>query len=156
MPGTVLDPTAPFTPDEFRADFPAFADPSVFPDQRIVFYTNLAILNLTKTKWGQTWYYGCELYVAHNLTVENHVVGGPDNPNGNYGYGSGGVMSGDSKTVGRVSKSASYDTTFYRNAGDYAETEWGRMLWRYIKMFGAGGMSVWNTVQKRSNALPIP
>lgn len=152
----VLDPNAPFTPNEFREGFPAFADPAVFPNQRIIFYTNLAVLNLTKAKWKQTWPYGCGLYVAHNLAIEKHVIGDPDNPSGNYGYGSGGVASGETKTIGRVSKSASYDTTFYKNAGDYAETEWGRILWRYIKMFGAGGMTVWNTMQKRLKNSLIP
>lgn len=155
MPETfVLADNAPFTPSEFREDFPAFSDPAIFPDQRVIFYTNLAALNLTQSKWGQTWTYGCGLYVAHNLAIENHVMGDPNNPSGSYGYGAGGVASGGTKTVGRVSKSVSYDTTFYKNAGDYAETEWGRILWRFIKMFGAGGMTVWNTVQKRSKSLP--
>lgn len=153
MPGILeLNEGAPFTPDEFREMFPVFTDPTVFADSRVIFFTNLAMMNLAHNKWGTTWSYGCSLFVAHNLALEQNMLGtqpGGEGTSGNYGYGGGGITSGSSKSIGQVSKSESFDTTFYKSAGDYAETKWGRILWRYIRMFGAGGMTAWNSMQLR-------
>lgn len=133
----------PFTPDEFREIFPIFADAEIFPDQSIVLYSELAVLNLSKGVFGKYWVYCCALFVAHNLALEHNMIS-----SGNFGFAPGGSASSLSASVGSVSTSEGYDNSFYRNAGDFAQTQWGRMLWRYIRMFGVGGAVVWNTMQR--------
>ncbi len=140
---TIVD-NAPFTPDEFRCEFPCFADDTVFTESEVVTQINLASEFLPRERWKDLWVRGCKLLVAHNIALV-HQMTGP----GGYGYGGGGFQTGGSKTVGRVSKSTSYSPGIYANAGTYGETVWGRMLWQLIRMVGAGGTYAWNKMQTR-------
>ncbi|GHV49906.1 hypothetical protein FACS1894216_01130 [Synergistales bacterium] len=141
------------TPDEFREIFPVFADPEKFSGARIEYWLSLGETMIDKARWGPVYSHGIALFAAHNLALELNLSKG-----GGYGVGGGGPVTSGSKTVGSVSKSESYSTAAYNNAGSYAGTEWGRQLWDLVKQFGAGGMQVNNSCQLRkcrSRSWPI-
>lgn len=151
-----LDENAAITAAEFQCVFPVFNDPDQpeqFSEDRINYWINLGSSSLIQGKWGSFWKHGVALFVAHNLALEHKITTGLV-----FGAGPGGLMVGESKSVGDVSKSGTYSSGYYDRAGIYAQTEWGRMLWQYILMFGAGGMQVngsWQLGQNRSLNWPI-
>ena len=56
----------------FRADYPAFSNPTAFPDQQVNLWLNVANLMLTPAAadWDVLYDTGIELLVAHNLSIE--------------------------------------------------------------------------------------
>lgn len=130
--------------DQFRADLPAFADAAKYPDEAIEYWLNIASLLINTKRWGpsaiDTWPassppaltlydFGVEMFVAHNLVLEQR---GAATPGGNVG-----VV--QSKSVDKVS--VSYDTKagIEPEAGHWGTTIYGNRFLRLLRHAGSGG-----------------
>src|ERR1700748_2582080 len=102
------------TVDQFRAEFPAFSDPVLYPDESIEFWLNQIVEYppIDEHRWGQFYNLGLRLWVAHNLMYMSYAA---------KRAASGQIGSGlaTSKSVNGVS--VVYDNTFgqEQNAGWY-------------------------------------
>jgi len=122
----------------FRQNFPEFSDTATYPDAQLDFWSGIGELLLIADRWKDTFDYGLQLFVAHNITLaaQNEASasagGAPGGTNGPVG----------SKSVG--SASVSYDTAaiMETNAGEWNATSYGRTLLRLARMIGAGGLQV--------------
>lgn len=125
--------------DRFREDFPAFANSGVWEDEAIQYYLNLANLVFDPLRWYDFLDLGIELFVAHNLVLDQqgNVVGARGGIPGTSGVG---IVS--SKSVGPAS--VSYDTTSGGEAdgGAWNLTVYGRRFLRLARMVGAGPVQV--------------
>lgn len=148
MSGIATNVKTAFTIDQFRETFPVFASEETFPDSSITMYSELAAISLNKGLFGRFWVYCCGLFVAHYLAIDQNIL-----EDGTAGFGPGGMQTSASQNVGGASFSEGYSNGFWDGAGDFAKTAWGRILWRYIRMFGAGGGVAWNTRQKSLTGL---
>jgi hypothetical protein len=129
--GYDCDCPLPLTPDQFRALFTAFTDPTTYPDAMIQGWLDLAPLD--PYIWGARYPLGQGLWTAHELA--KYGPGGLAATGGASGIG--GIM--QSKSVGPVS--VSYDTgigTEGELAGQYNLTIYGRQFWSMAKLLGIG------------------
>lgn len=118
----------------FRANFPEFADDTAYPDTQITFWSGVGEKMLDSNIWQDMYETGVQLYTAHELVlarqaVQTSAVGGLP------GQG-GGIAS--AKTVGSVSVNYDPNTTTEKDAGFWNLTNYGKQLYRFIKLFGAG------------------
>lgn len=123
----------------FREAFPHFAES---PDARVKFFIALAERLLPPAKWGDLLDDGIMLYVAHNLTLEAEIA--KDKTGAGAISVAAGPITGESKTVGSMSKSitragASSQGTSLLNAGAYNLTSYGQQFWQLVQIVGAGG-----------------
>lgn len=129
---------AALTPDQFRADFPAFNDTVLFPDSSIQMWLDVSVNMFNVPRWGTLLNLGTELWVAHNLTLDAR------DQDTAYIGGLPGEMEGvvSSKSVDRVS--VGYDTAaaMLERAGTYALTSFGLRYLQLARMIGAGGLQV--------------
>jgi hypothetical protein len=135
------DPCDPLTPAQFRALFPAFADPVTYPDAMIQMWLNMCPISCDV--WGGLYQLGMGLWVGHEMTKfgPNGLASKP---------GSTGIGIPASKSVGGVS--VSYDTSMGADpeAGQYNMTLYGRQFWSLMQylpigpiQLGAPGPGVW-------------
>ena len=122
-----------FNVNTFRTQFPEFASTVTYPDSMINFWAALGMKLLPEAVWTTCWDEGVSLYVAHEITLaaaneKAASVGG--NP-GTFGGPA------NNKTVGKAS--VGYDTasTAEKDAGWYNLTNYGKQLYRLIRLFGA-------------------
>lgn len=129
-----VDETA-FTVEQFRLEFPAFADASQYSDEMVSFWINQATVYspLDQNRWGQFYQLGLRLYVAHNLALERMATIQAMNGAAPIGAGL-----PNSKSVGGVS--VSYDVEFgsETNAGNWSLTIWGSRYIRLAREAGSG------------------
>jgi uncharacterized protein YjlB len=123
-----------FTPGAFRAAFPEFADTVAYPDAQIDFWAGLAQAQLPETIWKTQWLTGVYLYTAHELVLarqnqKSAAAGGVPGQ-------SGGIA--NTKTVGSVSVGYDSATSSEKDAGWWNLTNYGKQLYRLIRIFGAG------------------
>lgn len=125
------------TNDQFRADFPEFANTVNYPESMLTFWRNLAYLLLNADRWGDVLDVGVELYMAHNAALEYQAF--KQSKRGVPGTAVGMLTS---KSVDKVS--AGYDVSKVADefAGSYNLTTYGMRLWRLIQQFGAGPIQV--------------
>lgn len=132
-------PDAVLTVEQFRAEFPAFASSTYYPDEQVAFWINEAInfSPLDAARWGQFYSLGLRLYIAHNLALERMAA--RQAASGAAPMGSSVISS---RSVGPAS--VSYDTQFgaEQNAGAYALTTYGNRFLRYLRMAGMGPVQV--------------
>jgi hypothetical protein len=137
---TTIAPTAA----QFLADFPEFdtsgvTDPDAveFGLSGINYWLNFAVQTLNACMWG-TWYYtACELFVAHNLSLEAWSTQG-----GNQtipGIAKGPIAATSS---GDVSVSYNNVAVLELDAGHWGYTIYGGRLLRMIRLIGAGPRQV--------------
>lgn len=122
--------------EQFRSDFPQFADTTKFPDSQINFRLGLADLLLSEKLTGVKLFpYFVELFVAHYLTL---YAG--DSAAAAMG-GASGSTSGvtASKSVDKVSVSYDNGSTLNPSAGFWNYTRYGAEFWQLLSMFGMGG-----------------
>lgn len=141
MSGT--GPTPAVTVDQFRRDFPEFADSLKFQASTIQLYLNLAAW-ASPRRWGQFYAIGQELYAAHFLVLDATDVQAATR----------GVLPGQqtgpavSKSVGGVSVTfAEYATLeggAQSNAGQWNLTVYGKRYLRMAKMAGMGPVQITN------------
>jgi hypothetical protein len=129
---------------QFLLDFPDFdtsaqTDPDAveFSPEAINYWLNFAVQTLNQPRWGNWYYTACELFTAHNLSLEAWTVQGGDQ-----------TVPGIAK--GMIAASASGDVSVtYNNAavlemdaGHWNFTTYGIRLKRMINMIGMGPMQV--------------
>lgn len=123
---------------DFRAAFPAFANPVVYPPDQIQFWLDLGTKLQDPNRWGELFDGGLQLFVAHNVALEQM---------GQQGGGNGGVpgqVNGPvtSATVDRVSYSRDPSAAMEEHAGHWNLTIYGMRYIRLARMIGAGPVQV--------------
>lgn len=122
--------------DQFRRDFPQFADATKFPDAQINFRLTLADTLLSEKLTGVKLFpYFAELFVAHYLVL--FVADRRASLTGGAGGSTNGVQA--SKSVDKVSVSYDTGSTLNADAGFWNNSRYGAEFWQLITMFGAGG-----------------
>ncbi|EJK1075764.1 DUF4054 domain-containing protein [Salmonella enterica] len=132
MPKNSLLPTS----EQFRSDFPEFADKTRYPDPSVNFYLGQADTILNQDVQGDQFVYLAELFTAHytelrGRTLASAVAGGVNS------NGAAGVVS--SKSVDKVSVSYDVSGVITPDAGFWNSTAYGREFYWWWSMFGAGG-----------------
>lgn len=120
--------------DDFRTEFPEFADPSTYPDAMLNFWSTIAQSMVVQCKWNDMYPFGVKLYVAHEITLARQnaqaaAVGGLP--------GQGGGIA-NTKTVGSVTVGYDSVVTSEKNAGWWNLTNYGKQFYRLTQIFGAG------------------
>lgn len=133
----------PITPANFRAAFPAFANPMVYPDSEVEFYIALSTALMDVNQWGDLYNFGQYLFVAHNLALDAMSAAGS---------ASGGVPGAivgpvTSASVDKVSYGRADPTTAYaKEAGHWNLTTYGLRFYRLMWMVGAKPIQIGATV----------
>jgi len=124
------------TNDQFRTDFPEFADKTRYPDPSLNFYLGMADTLLDQNVHGDQFVYLAELFTAHYMELRGKTLA-VSAMGGGVSSSGGGVMT--SKSVDKVS--AGYDVSGIINpdAGFWNNTGYGREFFWWWSMFGAGG-----------------
>jgi len=135
------------TVEQFRDDFPAFADADHFPDEEIQFWINQAIAPpnmspaINQCRWGQFYQLGLELWVAHNLAVQDMMIQRAGVPGSGGGPGTYSTFVGSgvpaSKSVNGVSISYDNQIGMEKDAGWWGSTPWGNQFLYYLRLAGA-------------------
>jgi hypothetical protein len=126
------------TINQFRADYPEFANPATFTDSAIRYWMNVAYLLLNAYRWGRMIGVATELFVAHNLLLEARA----------QQTALAGGLPGESKGAitnqGAGAVTLGYDaaSTLQTGAGHWNQTEYGNRFIRTARMFGAGPIQI--------------
>ncbi|MEB0790625.1 DUF4054 domain-containing protein [Citrobacter portucalensis] len=133
MPKNSLLPTS----DQFRTDFPEFANTSVYSDSLIGMYLAQADCLLNQDVFGCQFVAVVELYVAYFAEIRGKVIAAATRNGGSVNTNVGGMLT--SKSVDKVS--ASYDVSGGINpdAGFWNDNWYGRQFYWWWSMSGAGG-----------------
>lgn len=123
---------------QFRANFPEFSNTTEFPDSVVNFWFQYAYILLNARRWGQTLDLGAQLFVAHNIVLEQQASKQAAT-GGTPGVTTGAVAS---KAVGPASISYDNSASLELDAGHWNLTTYGKRLIRMIRMFGAGPVQV--------------
>lgn len=118
----------------FRQSFPEFGDFSVYPDELICFWSNVAELQVRECIWKKMWCTGVMLYTAHEVTLAVQNINAA-NVGGTPGL-SGGVP--NQKTVGAASIGYDSQANSEKDGGYWNLTNYGKQFLRLVKIFGAG------------------
>lgn len=118
----------------FRTSFPEFSDTTVYPTGTITLWATLAEAQLPQSKWGTVWTLGCNLYVAHEITIAAQNVKAAKA--GGVPGTSGGIA--NNKTVGTVTVGYDANSTTEKDAGWWNRTTYGQQFYRLTRIFGAG------------------
>lgn len=126
------------TAKQFRGNFPAFADPGVYPDASINYWLAAAKILLNAQRFRSALQLATEMFVAHNLVLEAEAVQTAEN-GGLPGESRGPVSS---ESAGQVS--INYDTAsaVEENAGHWNTTVYGKRFIRMCRLFGMGPITV--------------
>jgi uncharacterized protein DUF4054 len=122
----------------FRADFPAFADTTIYPDATVTLYLTVAGNLLNATRWGDMLDFGTELFIAHNLVLDMQANAQAAN-SAPPGVTTGAISA---KSVDKVS--ISYDVSIAGiEGGDFWNlSTYGIRFLHYAKMMGAGPIQI--------------
>jgi hypothetical protein len=127
-----------FSRDQFRADFPEFADSSQYPDSSVDGAIALSAYFVNVARWEDLTDYAIKLITAHQLVV------GATNLAQSANGGRAGAVSGvlTSKSVGDVS--ASYDTgsVLITDAGFWNTSSYGVRFLQLSRLMGAGAIQL--------------
>lgn len=118
----------------FRTKFPEFSDKARYSDTEIEFWADLAELQVRQCVWKNTYPYGVQLYVAHEITLatQNAKAGKNGGAPGTFG----GIA--NTKTVGSVTVGYDSQSTSEKDAGYWNLTNYGKQFIRLARLFGAG------------------
>ena len=126
------------TVSSFRADLTEFADNTIYPDSDILFWLNYAGLLLNANRWKSLLDLGTEMFIAHNLVLEQQAKA--SDANGAPPGLTSGLIS--SKSVDKVSISFDTNNASEKDAGYWNLTTYGMRYFRLMRMFGAGPIQV--------------
>ena len=126
---------ADFDKDQFRLDFPEFADTTKYTDAMLTFWAGVGDLLLNVIRWADLRPTGMALFVAHNIIlqaqhVENAAAGGVP------GTGNGLIAS---ESAGPLSVSVDNNATVEEKGGNYNLTVYGTQFIRLSNIVGMGG-----------------
>lgn len=126
------------TPDQFRQDFPEFADTTRYPDSLVTLWLTVGSSLVNADRWGELTNIGIELVTAH------HLVLAARDQQAAAGSGVPGQASGpqSSKSIDKVS--VSYDTgaASIADAGFWNMSTYGQRFLGLSRLMGAGGMQL--------------
>ncbi|KFC07532.1 phage protein [Trabulsiella guamensis ATCC 49490] len=123
------------TNDQFRADFPEFADKTRYPDASVNFYLLQADTILNQDVLGDQFVYLSELFTAHYTELRGRNLAAASA--GGVSTAGSGVAA--SKSVDKVSVSYDNSGTINPDAGFWNKTGYGQEFFWWWSMFGAGG-----------------
>lgn len=125
----------------FRAAFPAFTV-ELHPDARVDFWLVVGGKRLSAERFDDLHDQAVCLFAAHNLTLERAASLDATGTGGMSAAA--GPVTGESKTVGPISKSKSYSqaTTANPAAGQWNLTIYGQQLFDLMQLVGVGGLVV--------------
>lgn len=121
----------------FRAAFPAFGDPTKYPDGQVQFYLDFAVLMLRPERWTTVLDQGTMLFVAHFLSTDALALAA-----GIGGVPGTGVGVVDGGTIDKVTYSKNVDAVMEPDAGHWGMTIYGLQFIRIARMMGAGPIQV--------------
>lgn len=131
--------------EQFRIAFPELSNAT---DERVEFFHKLALNAIAASRWGALYDEGLLNLVAHNL-VTRYGKDGNGSPVTAVTQGK------TSKTVGKLSVGLeSKSSGIYANAGDFANTVYGRRYWELLQLIKptlwvvGGGVGCAGTVQR--------
>lgn len=126
------------TVQQFRTDFPEFANETSYPSASITFYLGQADNLMSQDVMGDQFVYLVELFTAHYTELRGRAIKAA--AIGGVNSSGGGVMT--SKSVDKVS--ASYDVSGIINpdAGFWNNTSYGREFFWWWEMYGMGGVQL--------------
>jgi hypothetical protein len=134
-------PTCDVTLRQFRHLFPEFADSSVFVDEQVQPWLDLANQSLNPFRWRQYYARGVGLMVAHELAL-SRMAQLQVQRGGAPGFGIGMVAS---KAVNGVSVSYNTSIGVIEGGGDLNLTIYGIQLLRLARIVGTGPIQVVGT-----------
>lgn len=126
------------TVQQFRTDWPEFANATSFPDAAVNFWLTVAQLLLPPQRWLGILTLGIELFIAHNMILESRALA-TVNVFGLPGISKGAI---NSETPGDITVSYDTATTLEEGAGHWNLTEYGTRLKRLFSLVGAGPVQV--------------
>lgn len=124
--------------NQFRQDFPEFADATKYPDSAVNFWLSIAIKTLPEDRWCDYLNMGLELFVAHNLTLAAQsqavasVGGAPGQVKGPL----------SSKAVDKVSAGYDSGAVTLTDGGFFNLTTYGIQFLQLARMVGSGGIQL--------------
>lgn len=123
---------------DFRRNIPAFEDSSIYQDEVITIWLQVATGLLNARRWGSLLPMGISWFVAHQLALDRQAQivalrGGV------AGSGFGIVTS---KSINGVSVSYNNALSGLKDAGDWNLTIYGVRFLGFARMFGSGGMQI--------------
>ena len=122
----------------FRTSFSEFEDPSVYGDSDIEFWLQYGLLLLNPVRWGNVLDLGIQLFIAHNLVLEQQAK--TTSKRGAVPGLNSGVIA--SKSVDKVSISYDTNSAMEKDAGQWNLTIYGSRYFKLMRMFGAGPIQV--------------
>lgn len=120
-----------------RDRFPEFKDQTVYSDEMIEFWGEIANRLLNKCRWGNMLDLAAMLFVAHHLVLEKQAA---DVAKRGGTPGQIGVLT--SKSVGSVSASYDLSRVTFEGAGHWNMTTYGVRFYQLLRMFGAGPIHI--------------
>lgn len=126
------------TPEQFRAEYPEFADADRFGVTLIERQLRIAAARLNADRWADLLDDGIGLFVAHHVALQGRQVA-TANAGGMPGAP---VAAVASKTVGPVSTSYDSSSVSLTNAGHWNGTTYGTQFYELMRMVGAGGLQL--------------
>lgn len=126
------------TPDQFRADFPEFADKTKYPDSLLQMWLTVAVSLVNPVRWMELTNLGMELVTAHHLVLAQR-----DQAAASVG-GSPGEVKGPttSKSVDKVAVSYDAGAAALDDAGFWNLTTYGIRFLTLARCMGAGGLQL--------------
>lgn len=126
-------------PTDFRAQFPEFFNPLVYPDALIQQWMNYAQQLVNADRWQGLTTLGVYLATAHYLVLEARDKAAAE-ASGVPGTSSGIVAS---KSVDKVSISYDASSIKLENGGEWGMTSYGIRYLSMARRMGAGGWQTW-------------
>lgn len=125
----------------FREAFPAFTE-DMHPNARVAFWLSVGGKRLSAEKFDDLFDQALCLFVAHNLTLER--VASLDTTGAGGMSAAAGPATAESKTVGPVSKSKSFNPAGVTNpaGAQWNATIYGQQLFDLMQLVGVGGLCV--------------
>jgi hypothetical protein len=132
--------SGPIANDQFRQDYPEFANVALFPDSALTYWLMVANMLVNPCVFTDTVSYTLmnELLAAHHLKLEADAA--RIALNGGVAGTTQGPISG--KTVDKVTISFAVEAAKEDGAGSYNSTVYGQRYWHLTQLFGAGGVQL--------------
>ncbi len=126
------------TSDQFRADFPEFANTTTYPDSQIDNWLSFAATLLTSPRWATLLTLGQELIAAHYLFIamrDQATAAAGGTPGQVVGLKTG-------QTVGSVSATYDFTALLIPDAGFWNQSSYGQRFFQLARLMGAGGIQL--------------
>lgn len=127
------------TIEQFRKDYPEFADVAAYPDDGLTYWLAVAVIMINKSRWKTAYDLGVALFLAHHLVLERQALLAAQK--GGVPGTQIGIL--NSKSVDKVS--AGYDVSAAAalpDAGHWSMTTYGLRFIQLARMMGAGPVQV--------------